>query len=433
LNKERWFLWRTIHAGVEILQGSGWVMWPIHLAFGWIANRPKHGQLLALVSHMVYNALVAMQLQTLHNSSLTHFVNMGSILYNIMTKSKNTSNQRRSTNPRRNPPKRQALGELDKFITANVQPFHPQAVGAKSPDSNMLPSVPVTLRMFKDISIDANGHGAVIFRPYIDETIIDPVSISAGLVVTWDTAGALTATDMDSAPSSADWVGVKTVGGGVRMQYESKQDEATGHVCVAQGPDGNSTAELSYTSWPADENEARKATWSHNITLSQLADEPVTMPFLMVDSNALDYRFIGPSRTVTQIDNGTIPFTGWSYIAVFIDAGQPNAVVNFEVILHLELLPRLSNQDFLLSPTPAKIHKPETIGIVQKIHLSGPQGGVIHSGNDHDTHVREALSDLKDTAVSIGQGLIVRGIRAVASKIGPLVEETLPFLTGLFL
>jgi hypothetical protein len=365
------------------------------------------GFMVSLGFHMGWNETVLNRYKSGHHNYL-------SIIK--MPKSKKKS---KMSNPAR------SLGRVSPYLTANIQPFSDHARGCKVPDDNMLPSVSATYKESNNLVIDANGFAARIYRADLNDYMVNSASITSG-VVTWDTATVVAGTNITGKPDSSEWCCYRVVAAGIRLRYTSPVDTATGNVTVCQSCDLNGAAELSYTSWPQTGTENESAPGSFQISLSKLARNEITIPLKMVDHFGYDYKHMVTTRTTLGYDPGLHPTTGWSYASVFVNAGVSGAIIDVDYIIHVEMIPRLSNRDPLLTPVSSLSENSEMLALARKL-TGGFTDQLIHYGDKHENHVKSTLSKYIDKGLSIGKNMIVSGVGAVASKAVPLLEDILPY------
>jgi len=326
-----------------------------------------------------------------------------------------------------------ATAPLDKYIVANFQPFADHARGAKIPDDNTLPSVAATLNERVVLTADANGFAAMTFRPFSAGSYTAPASISAGGAITW-TAGVTT--DF-STTMGDDFRTIRTVGGGIKLDYESRPDEAAGSVHIALIPDINhSTQAYGSNYWPSTLTEIANSAWFEDVTVDKLVKTGLSVPFKRIDSSANFYRYNDPSSTSSSIsDPSSLLTTGWSNIVVFVTGATPNAVFDIDCILHVEALKTADSVTFI-SQTPAKPYKPSLMQVVSSGHASSD---VVNYGDNHAAHVKAGLKAAKGflgplmdkyapSIMNFGRDFLVKQALPALEKAAPFLEEAMGLL-----
>jgi hypothetical protein len=317
---------------------------------------------------------------------------------------------------------------VDPFVVANIQPFATGARGAKVPDENMLPSVAKTLGDRLTLTADANGYAAVAIRPALDDAICSPAAISAGGVITWDTAGVVSATDITGRSAIATEFGPYRIAAcGVMLQYEGRSDEKAGSVLIAQVPEFRSANEFSFNVWPTTEAEMARCPEYHDMTLTELAENSLTVPLRVVDPKNLHYRNLGENRVATSpMDYGGHAVNAQAMCVVLISGATPGSSVQIRMRYHVELLayPTLSS---LFDATKAAKHEPAVLRAIQRLHSAAS----VSRGDNHWRHVSDGLSQIlsaekggfRRTALKVGKDFAVQYGPQIADRVLPFLAE----------
>jgi hypothetical protein len=365
---------------------------------------------------------------------LNYFMEGDLNLYEI-TMTNNKNKNRKQTQPKSS--RAGISGQLDKFVVANIAPFADHAVGAKVPDSQMLPSVPITIRQSSVIIADANGFGAAVYKPMYRAYKFDPFAMSAGGVITWHNANVVLNAQTAIVPPGECRL-IRFVGGGLRLTYESKMDDVSGSVHLAAGPDlladPTDAVEFGALFWPIDKNEMQRSSVHHDVQVSELVRQGgIEVPFLRLDDSQDLYRRLGRvAAPVVSNDLGydQIHTTGSSYWCVYLEGLTAGTIVEVEYIAHYECIIAPSHPTFL-SQTPAKPSKSLLLDVVQQAHQTQNKPKPVKKA-DH-THVTDTIKSLGIGALTVGKNfLITQGANFAKNVALPFLEDAgLALLAGL--
>lgn len=344
-------------------------------------------------------------------------------LYEITMTKSNKKNRKQTTMPKTN-----IQGKLDKYIIANLAPFSPAALGAKVPDNQMLPSVPIAIKASTNIVADANGYGAAVYRPFPSDYEATPYAISSLGVITWHNANVVSTNDTAMTLPSETAL-LRVVGGGIRLTYESKMDDVSGSVHVAAGADllADPSDAVQYGAlwWPVDKNEMQRTSTHHDIQVSELVRQGgVELPFLKLDSTQDQYK--RAARIYAPLTSNDLGFdqnhtTGSSYWCVYLEGMVPGTIVEVDYVVHLEIIISPSHPSYL-SQTPAKPMKAILLDTVQAVHQNITRPKSVKK-SDH-TSVGTHLKELGIAALSIGKDFAVsKGAQYAAETVLPFLEE----------
>jgi len=381
-----------------------------------------------LVLHALF-AYINLEFGLVYAILLHYFVNVvrtggQTNLILTMTKSKN---KRTTSNKQAN------MGRLDPFIIANLDPTSNLSSGAKMPDDATIPSVSMKLVQNMELTVDANGYAMAILRCDGENWMCTPDSISAAGVPTWYNVSltGLT-TSFSQAPTSAEFPIYRAVAGGVKLSYESKYDDVAGQLIVGYGADIlSATSDLGYSYWPNSRNEVQHMSETHFLTMKQLADEPHVLRHKMV-SDYHPYRVWGGDLTNTTSSNrGMNAADGWAFMIVYIEGGTPSALINLEVVVHVECLSNSSDPSFL-KPTKAAVENPAALALVKSFHRTNRPTAQSKLPAANRGEFKSTLKTLGKTGLGLGRDFVVTGAKQLFNSALPYLEEYgLGLLAGL--
>lgn len=317
-------------------------------------------------------------------------------------------------------------GMLDKFIIANLTPFADEAVGAKVPDDFHYPSVALTMVQSHVLTVDANGYAAAVYRNSHRGYVAVPTSISAGGVIVWHTANVLNRSNFD-IDHPAETGLIRTVGGGLRITYESKVDDAQGSIHIVNGVDmiSDPSAAIQHGgfAYPNSKNEVQRGTHHFDFNTLVVGEHGIEVPFLRTDAMCNMYRMSG--RLADAITNNDLGFehnhtSGFNWWCVYAEGLTAGSLIEVEVVLHVEITISPTETSFL-RPSPAKISKPVVLNAVTAVHSSiKPRVG----RKPDNASISAWLSGAFGSAIKVGRNFAVSAAKTIGRDIvAPLLED----------
>jgi len=291
-------------------------------------------------------------------------------------------------------------GELTptaKFALAQIDPFDPNVLGAKIPDSNTMPSlanqdvdqVPLTL-------VAGQGFGAIAFFPnYRSATLV--ATNTAG-TLTWPTASL--ATRRNYTNISAQLEAIRPVAHAIRISSSLSATTATGFVHIGLSVEGRSTTVAGNMELPVTVNEMTGLAHYKRFTLSSLTQSPLTAINKWIDETAFRYESPDAQMSVTTaVANfaGFVYHQHWASIVVMVE-GAPVAstCLSAEHVLATEALPK---KDSFVLGTQAAPNSPGTMSAVSAMQA---EGDFSHTEAGQGTYVQQSLSALAQGAATAG-------------------------------
>lgn len=313
--------------------------------------------------------------------------------------------RRRRTAKKKAPP-------LTRFQVAQMNPFHPDAVGCKIPDSNSMPSCAIQQVDNMTLTTDAAFQVAVsAFRPFASATRVTGVAASTNSW-TWPAAYAGTNSSRQ-ANIVTNFSLLRPVAHGVRLTSSLSPNTVVGEVQIgiyASEMYGEATWDF-----PASTSELGNLTVFKKFPLAALCSKSVTIVNRTMDFSAEKY--LDPASSVAA--NGTeltFQTTGWATIVVaVVGAGLSTTAVNVEQIVHFEAIPKKTS---VASASPAALLNVATLAQVgEYVDRSDPV--VMTDANENavirqrqDSFIGGITDQLGEYAYGAGRGLARMGVAA---------------------
>lgn len=233
--------------------------------------------------------------------------------------------------PRNRPAARATSGKLalPQFTIAQIDPFCPEAFGAKVPDDATAPSSVAFSRDFYSISTAASGGAGFVFRYHPGSASQTLTPVTSG---SW-TPGAVLGVGNGLA-LSANFNGTRTVAYGVKLTTRQSAFSAAGFVHVALIPDNRSSTAPGFPSTLA---AMEYAPYYKRVPLADLIEDEILICGKYTDHTAFRYTSLQDGDTVAASYSNGFPTPGWMQIMVWVEG--PASITNAldaEVIHHYE-------------------------------------------------------------------------------------------------
>jgi len=302
-----------------------------------------------------------------------------------------------------------------RFALAQLDPFHPQATGAKIPDSNTMPSI-------ANLSVDqvscpvatSNFMTGFAFRPTYNQAVINATPVDAA-TVSWGATVLTNAADRrDLAAIVSAFEGIRPVAHGVRVSSSLAPTSATGFVHLGlsiESAFGNAAGTWQF---PTTVNQMTGLAHYKRVTLASLTQSPLTVINKWIDERAFQYE--DPNQVVgiatTQSDETRNPFHwSWCFIVVLVEgAPSTSSPLSAEHILLTEALPKKTG---ILIGTQAAPNSPGTMSAVSSM-VSDQDFG--HTEANQQNFIQEGLQ-------SFAQGAAVAGEAVYNSVATPILQR----------
>jgi len=314
---------------------------------------------------------------------------------------------RQSTNRRQRGSKKQCIcpGELTpsaKFALAQLDPFHPNSLGAKIPDSNTMPSIANCSTDQVACPVATTGFlTGFAFRPTYNSAVIvaTPASVST---VTWGLTISANASDRRDASSFKDQMeAVRPVAHAVRLVSSLSPTAATGFVHIGLSVESYYNAPSSSWQFPTTVNEMTGLAFYKRITLASLTQSPITAINKWLDDRGFQYQ--DPSQTIQMAaaaGNEIIsPFGfSWSNIVVLVEGAPATGTpLSAEHLLLSEALPKKTS---IIIGTQAAANSPGTLSAVSSM---AAEQEFTHTEAQQDSYMQQGVSAFTRGAAVAGE------------------------------
>lgn len=272
------------------------------------------------------------------------------------------------------PTKRLAAQDVAEYIVANINPFLESARGAKIPDENVLPSVPLTAHDEYVLQADLNGRAAITVLPFLRNHYNIPKIDAGQYAQPYDWGAANASTYYDSVcyyEAQTVFLDSRTVAAGVQLSVVSPPLTTQGRLFAGFVPIDFSGLVLGDVNRPRSISQMLYTYKFHEISLPDLVNEAVIIPFPTIDIGSTRYRNVHfPTlQSTTALNPTSVPdssgyeekqelvtapvetMCGWPALVIMIEgcaASEPTLLV--EMVVHTENLIRTNGHIITASP-----------------------------------------------------------------------------------
>jgi len=289
-----------------------------------------------------------------------------------------------------------------KFALAQLDPFHPLAVGAKIPDSNTMPSI-------ANCSVDqvscpvatSNFMTGFAFRPFYNSAVINATPVDAA-TVNW---GALLATNAlnrrDITAFKTAFEATRSVAHAIRVCSQLAPTAATGFVHIGLSVESYHNATTATWQFPTTVNEMVGLAFYKRVTLASLTQSPLTVINKWIDDRAFQYQDSGQAAAISTTAGNEItsPF-GWSWATIVVLVEGAPATPSPLSAEHLLLTESLPQKNGILIGTAAAPNSPGTISAVSAM---SSQQDFSHTEAGQDTYINQGLNAIARGATTAGE------------------------------
>lgn len=321
------------------------------------------------------------------------------------------SSMRRGAASMRSAPK--ALSPGEKFVIAQLDPFHSLATGAKIPDANTVPSISTTDMETLSLSLTTGtNQKAWAFQPQW----------------TWASVAA--------TEGAASWTWPVTFGGGTnrtrRTDYLAAVDltRPVGHAVRISCPNAPTTTTGFIHIGIAYQNLHHATTWNlpssigemtgcenyKRVTLASLTQSPLTIVNKFCDETAFRYLSSNVDNDATptgSTSGSTLMFhvpQSWGTIVIAVEGGNTTAPLSVE---HMLISEGIAKRTGVLQGTPAAISQPDILNGVSNMVANSE---ATHSESTQVSYFRDAMDSFVEGAGEAGEyvfrHVVVPGARA---------------------
>lgn len=317
-------------------------------------------------------------------------------------------------------------GELTptaKFALAQLDPFHPNALGAKIPDSNTMPSIANCSVDQVSCPLATTGFlTGFAFRPMYNYATIAATPASA-TTVTW---GAAVGTNASNRRDYTAFVGqmeaVRPVAHAVRLVSQLSPTSATGFVHIGLSVESQYSAAANTWQFPTTVNEMMGLSFYKRVTLASLTQSPITVINKWIDERGFQYQNTGQATTITTAADAEVvnPFGySWATIVVLVE-GAPTTPSPLAAE-HLLLTESIPKKDSILIGTQAAPNSPGTMSAVST--MAG-NTDFTHTEDGQDSYIQRGLESFQEGAAVAGEQVWNNVAQPLLSKIGGYAVNT---------
>lgn len=295
-------------------------------------------------------------------------------------------------------------GELSptaKFALAQLDPFEPNALGAKIPDSNTVPSMANAQTDQVQLSGSATaGHLiAIAFTPLYSQATL--VATPGATSVTWG-GGWTQRRQYTNVVSQIE--AIRPVAHAIRMVSPLAPTGATGFVHVGLSFESRThSAAPANPDLPTTINAMTGLAHYKRFTLASLTQSPITVINKWLDDTA--FRYEDPRSVNLYTDVTTTPNTStfnfnqsWGTIVVMVDSQPASGVpISFEDCILTECIPR---KDAFMLGTQAAPNSPGTISAVSTMNS---ETDFAHTEAQQESYIQQGLSAFERGASVAGE------------------------------
>jgi len=313
--------------------------------------------------------------------------------------------RRSSTRPRSSSKPCICPGELSpsaRFALAQLDPFHPQALGAKIPDTNTMPSI-------ANCSVDQVASPLATtgfltgfaFRPAYNAAVIAATPVSATAVSWGASASANASNRRDYTQFVAQMEAVRPCAHAVRLISQLAPTTATGFVHIGLSTESYYSATGNTWQFPTSVNEMTGLAYYKRVTLASLTQTPLTVINKWIDERGFMYQDPNQVAALTSSTANEVnsPFGfSWSNIIVLIEGAPVTpSPLSAEHLLLTESIPR---KDSILIGTQAAPNSPGTMSAVST--MSGDTD-FSHVEAGQESHIQAGLNSFSRAAATAGE------------------------------
>nr|UOF78501.1 coat protein [Cressdnaviricota sp.] len=331
--------------------------------------------------------------------------------------------RRRRTTTRRRTVRKAKAPKMTRFQVAQVNPFHPDAVGAKIPDANSMPSCAVQIADSATVAVDAVfGAACVAFRPYVTGTLVTATP-SAATTWAWTAGFGGQSNSARQSSITANFSLVRPVAHGVRITSSLSPNTVTGFVHVAIFP-GNV---FNVTTWdfPTTTTQMINGTIYKKVPLALLCGKSLTVVNRTIDFSNEKYNDPASDNAATGTDM-SFNNTGWGTIIVAVEGAPVSSnAIQVEGLFHLECIPLKTG---VADASGAAEFNPTTIRVTSNF-VNSSEPIVVSDSNENEIaaeRLRGFLGGMYDAAADVagsyaydaGRAVVGAGLSAAARAFG---------------
>jgi len=322
------------------------------------------------------------------------------------------------------------LNPSTKFALAQLDPFEPQCLGAKVPDSNTMPSIANC-----DIDLVAlAGPGAsaaltaVAFNPSYRSAVITATPGASS--VSWDTtSGSVIATRSKYSQVAASIEATRAVAHAIRISSPLAPTSTTGFVHIGLDVESryNDTGSNSFPDFPTTIAQMSGLAHYKRVTLASLTQSPITVINKWIDETAFRYEdpranYVYTSSTSVTITTANFNMnSSWGTLVVMVE-GSPTGTstqLSFEHILLSEFLPK--KDAFIIGNSAA----PNSPGLMGATSVMVANTDFAHTEAEQESYISRGVQELASGLYAQGERAFNEHAPAIAQRVASHVGTTM--------
>jgi len=315
------------------------------------------------------------------------------------------------------------LSPSARFALAQLDPFHPDAQGAKVPDSNTMPSI--SNAATDQVSCPAATSGwltGFAFRPAYNAAVIDANPVSAG-IVSWPVYNGITVYNRNGiAEIRSAFEAIRPVAHAVRLVSPLAPTSTTGFVHIGLSVESMYNSAGSAWQYPTTVSQMTGLAHYKRITLASLTQSPITAINKWIDERAFQYQDPLQQATLTATTGGEVqsPFgMDWCAIVVLVEGAPAGSVpLSAEHLLLSEGLPQKTG---VLIGTQAAPNSPGTMSATSSMSA---QQEFTHTEATQDSYINQGLNAFAAGARQQGEQVFNNYALPLLAQAGRLATST---------
>jgi len=298
-----------------------------------------------------------------------------------------------------------------KFVLAQLDPFDPQSLGAKIPDSNTMPSIANSDVDIVNIATTATAthlNGAA-FRPAYTWGVI---AGTGGATLGW---GAAWATNASNRSKRAAYITAmeltRPVAHAVRISSPTAPTAATGFVHIGLATE----TQFAESTWqfPTTLAEMSGLQYYKRVTLASLTQSPLTIINKWIDDTGFRYSATASTGVENSTSSSFQTDQSWGVIVVMVE-GAPvsSTVLSCEHVLLSEGIPK---KDGVIIGTQAAANSPQTLSAVSTLST---QQEPFHTEAEQQSYIQRGVSAVAQGAAAHGENVFQQVAVPLLQRVG---------------
>jgi len=290
---------------------------------------------------------------------------------------------------------------LPQYAVAQIDPFAPEAFGAKIPDMSALPTAVAFSRNLGSLSTSATIGGiGVVYRADPNTAGWQMTAVSG---TTWTIPAAFGQAFgvNNSATLISAFSALRPVAFGVKISCRQAYTAATGMVHIALIPD---IADQATFVAPLSTSAMAQAPYYRRVPLADLIEDDIIVAGKVTDDTA--FKFLDPTNASIH-GIGNIAATGWSQIMIWVESAVSiQNVIDFEIIWHWECLVGPTGATGVIVATEALPYSPGALAATKYVAEHTEPVKVVRESQDDTGFFWKDILNTYRLGVNIANGFM---------------------------